>query len=344
MDEYFQISDKTRTLEHQYATLLNEKQRLETALVEEDFLELHSKYEGLARCVSEIDVNKYEQEIEELKTQVDSLGKRKVESDHHIVRLNREKEDLAEQLRRESSSAEDKELLRGLGKEVKHLSSLLGGSMSGDVHVVLQDIKREIEALGAKAAEEQMKKDAEMGNILKELGTYRRSDKEYLRRIEELTREVDELRRENRRLTEKQALLPGAEDLKSRKEKGVETRKEVTSDAFTVEDKMLCPETYVEEPWNITLPKPKPVRKKVVSQKRAQASSQVKGAKPADAQPAKAVLEPENINNVITDIKKAYVPASLLKPENSSFFADLSFNHSSPVVKNPRINPPKKNL
>jgi hypothetical protein len=380
MDEYFQISDKTRTLEHQYATLLSEKQRLETLLVEEDFFELYSRCEELERNMSEIDVNKYEREIRELRAQINILNERSTMSDNLAEKLTREKEELAVQLQREASKkdvAGDKKAIKELSKEIKDLGRVLTGGAEGDVYALLQGIKRELEALGAMSLSAENKAE-------NELMMYKTRETESACKVKELTREVDRLKKENgklvlreseaigamrnelKELMEKQAVLLDA------KPKGVEgavVKREMVLDASGVEE-LLDPEIDVGRPWDFTAPGPMKKRPAAAEPRRMQRKSLMptgteslkpsvgprkalkKSIKSAEPPPPGPAEEPENIKNTKDSeavpkpatVNKSYVPASLLRPENSSFFADLSFNNSSPIVKNPKLNPPKKNL
>ncbi|KAH9410980.1 hypothetical protein HK407_09g13940 [Ordospora pajunii] len=71
MDQYFQISDRTRTLEHQYMGVLARKLKMEVLLVEEDYQELERRYAELEGAMSYMK----EEHMEEVGRQNEEIGR-----------------------------------------------------------------------------------------------------------------------------------------------------------------------------------------------------------------------------------------------------------------------------
>ncbi|TBU18197.1 hypothetical protein CWI42_090380 [Ordospora colligata] len=107
MDQYFRISDRTRTLEHQYMGILARKLKMEVLLVEEDYEELGRRYaelEEASSCMEEKymeDMRKQNEEMGQLYHERDMMRMRIEEIDERNRCLMEELKDALEKKRAE---------------------------------------------------------------------------------------------------------------------------------------------------------------------------------------------------------------------------------------------------
>lgn len=176
MEKYFQMSDKTRTLEQQYAGLLTKRSEIEIQLVEEDYNKLLVSYEELVTATRN-DEDRHREQIDGLNALVDELNRNKAENEEMQVKLLEEKKHLADTIReleekKSRGLEEDKQSIKKLKKEVKELNEMLGKrghSEISEVHAVLKSVKDNLENMLDKLQESHVLHKMELEKINEEV-------------------------------------------------------------------------------------------------------------------------------------------------------------------------------
>lgn len=380
MENYFQISDKTRILEQQYADVLARKLRMETELVEEDYSDLLAAYEDLVARAA-CDENKHRRRIDELGAVVDQLGREKTEGSDALVQMKREMEQLSRT--REDEEKQSQKVLESL----RSVRMDEDGTKISEICAVVRSVEKSLNSILNRPQEECDRHKSDLEKVRAEIAALRearepgieeslvntlRKEIEWLGSLVESNMgrdELKQLREANARLLQENAVLGDAERRMKEKDEIIDALKErmkqksdvieaqkrqlemrekhvvskenvlnVFDDVLKAEesgnDLVECDEK-IKDFWADVPIKPKSA-KPVVPKKAAKnprVRKPVNRANPKLVKPAKETpAEP----------KRLFVPGHLLKPENSSYFADLTFNNSSPIIKKTQFNPPKK--
>ncbi|AFN83456.1 hypothetical protein EROM_080340 [Encephalitozoon romaleae SJ-2008] len=414
MEEYFQISDKTRTLEHQYTDLLTRKLRLETLLVEEDYnnlLVMHSELVSKARDSED----SYKKHINDLKTMIDKLNQDNAKKEDDIRRLTEENKNLmstVQELEKKSKeeSRQGERKIKGGKKgagdlEEDEIWEVEGLKKMDEIHRIAKSLEGELQSNLSKLQEECIRyrgdtermaseieklklRNADNIEKINEIKENKADIEEKLKRLEEenarLAKEKicsDELRRS---INEKDEIISALKENMKQKSELIEIQRRMigggpqesrvilNDDVCNVFDEEILKAeegndelelgdecNAMEEFWNdVPIKSKATMRKKpegVASARRktnAPKAEKIRRILPkavTSIEKTKSdintkvfdrVLDNKEISKTSETSRKLLTPGHLLKPENSSYFADLTFNNSSPVIKKDQL--PKK--
>lgn len=414
MEEYFQISDRTRTLEHQYTDLLARKLRLETLLVEEDYNGLVASYEALASTPRDDGLG---EQIEELRAEVERLVDDKAGLESRLKGLEEEKKGLEGVVESLSRRIEESEQSAPTGRSKrKGVRATEKDSLAEDeearrmeeMYVTVKSVERELRSGLGRLQEECMRYKGDVERMSVEMAELRARNAESARAIEEMDRSKAELEEEmkgivkensrlakenvcldelRRSLGEKDEIISALKENMRQKSEMIEMQKRLGENASrkakvvmsedvcnVFDDEMLKAEDSgngldldeyggartEERLWDDIPIKPRSVGRKTTGTAGVRRKTGVdKGEKVPKRGPKTVAAgtnrNKENIGNEaggkssagsttsrVAEPPRIFALGGLLKPENSSYFADLTFNNSSPVIKKDQLDLPKK--
>lgn len=413
MEEYFQISDKTRTLEHQYTDLLTRKLRLETLLVEEDYNDLLVTYSELVSKTRD-SKDSYKKQINDLKTMIDKLNQDNAGKEDEIRRLVEENKNLMSTVQKldrknkEEDRQEEKKSKGGKkgvgGFKEDEVWEIEGFKKMDEIHRIAKSVEDELQSNLRKLQEECIRyrgdtermaseieklklKNADSIEKIKEIKESKADMEDKLKRLEEenarLMKEKiysDELRRS---INEKDEIISALKENMKQKSEVIEMQRRMiggelresrvilNDDVCDVFDEEILKAEEGDDElelgdecntmgqfWNDAPIKPKAIRKKsggpastrrktnVPKVEKARrilpkATTSIEKSKPdINTKVPDKILDNKETSKASEASRKLLAPGHLLKPENSSYFADLTFNNSSPVIKKDQL--PKK--
>ncbi|UYI26968.1 hypothetical protein J0A71_04g08130 [Encephalitozoon cuniculi] len=412
MEEYFQISDKTRTLEHQYTDLLTRKLRLETLMVEEDYNSLVASHEELVTRTRASE-DSYIRQIDDLKAMIDQLscdGSKKEDEIRRLVEENEALTSTVQRLERKDKEKSAEEANRNRNKSLEGpgedgVWEAAGLRKMDEMHRIIRSVEDELRGNLSRLQEDciRYKGDAERMRLeIEKLELKNAANVEKIREIKEdragLEDEVKRLGLENARLarenicseelrrsiSEKDEIISALKENMRQKSEMIEIQRKMIEDASREngivlnddvcnvfdEDVLKAEESGdeldlgdgyggKEQLWDGMAVKPRPVQKRASSASTRKKTGVPKRERSRKA-PSKAAIDKSNNRTGIDDkmvsrpmenrevpttaeaSKRPFIPGSLLKPENSSYFADLTFNNSSPMIQKSHLNLPKK--
>ncbi|KAG5860463.1 hypothetical protein KMI_01g00980 [Encephalitozoon hellem] len=412
MEEYFQISDKTRTLEHQYTDLLTRKLRMETVLVEEDYNDLLATYLELVSKARDSE-DDYKRQISDLKTMVDKLSQDNAGREDDIRKLMEENKNLVGVVqnleRRNKEEGEQEEKSKGGKKgagclKEEGLWEMEGFKKMDEIHRIAKSVEDELrsnlnrlqeECIRYRGDTEKMASEIEklkLKNIesiekIKEIKESRADLENKLKRLEEentrLLKEsvcFDELRRS---ISEKDEIISALRENMKQKSEVIEMQRKMIAEGPR-ESKIILNDDFCNifdegilkaeeggdelelgdeyntkgQPWSDAFAKPTAEKMKAkgpVSIRRKASAPKVEKVRKIPSKVVKSmektrpdmdtrmeggILDGKETPKTPEASKKLLTPGYLLRPENSSYFADLTFNNSSPIIKKDQL--PKK--
>lgn len=206
MEEYFRISNETRTLEQQYTDILVSKLRLETELVEEDYCIVAMNHREEIRRMED-DESRRREEVESLREVVEQLSRDKIEKEESVVQLIQEKEDLTDKLeklqdRMGRENGEGRENVKKLKKEIKDLGEVLKKKEQEcvkmeELNSVLRSAEGNLQEIVRRLQEDGGRWQEGLDRIGVEIGALKSSE-ESIRQIKEMASELVQLGREDR--------------------------------------------------------------------------------------------------------------------------------------------------
>ncbi|ADM11970.2 uncharacterized protein Eint_080340 [Encephalitozoon intestinalis ATCC 50506] len=408
MEEYFRISDRTRTLEHQYTDLLTRRLRFETLLVEEDYSNLLAAHEEFISKAKTSEDN-YKEQIDGLKAMVDQLNHDMAEREDNIRRLMEENINLVSMVQRlEEKSKEDQGVRKGLNELVEdRLWEAQDFKKMDEMHRIVKSVEDELRSNLSKLQEDCIRYRGDTERMSSEIEKLKLKNAEHIEKMKEikesrsvledkmkkLEEENNRLMRENihsdelrRFISEKDEIISALKENMRQKSEVIEMQKKMiasspkesrvvlSNDVYNVFEEDLKAEESdgelelgdgygtKEQLWNDISSQPKPVgksakslgsgRKKTAAPKREKTRKvppkltatidRSNARENADNKISGKLLDIQEAPKASEPSKKLFTPGFLLKPENSSYFADLTFNNSSPIIKKDQPNLPKK--